>query len=208
MWTSTDPAGQFWNSYSYTGGNPINGIDPNGLETYYNSDGSFNGVMAIQDYDDPSMFMVGDGGGLSFLGEMGGNVNVTAMYDQMLLSNGALAEGMHPIDVYNAVKTGGMWDFKNISGHLFSSDNAGNYQLQYRFENWDFDDFGNHHFGYVTQKNGWNLVISQMGAGAVQFKRGLINGDYPVPWGFWKTYFDDPRDSKMIGRGHVDAMHN
>ena len=34
VWTSTDPAEQFWNSYSYTGGNPINGVDPDGSTVY------------------------------------------------------------------------------------------------------------------------------------------------------------------------------
>ena len=30
IFTSTDPAGQFWNSYSYCGGDPVNGTDPDG----------------------------------------------------------------------------------------------------------------------------------------------------------------------------------
>lgn len=33
MWTSPDPADQFWNSYSYCGGNPIRLIDPKGMKT-------------------------------------------------------------------------------------------------------------------------------------------------------------------------------
>ena len=33
MWTSTDPKGEFYNPYSYVGGNPANFIDPMGLET-------------------------------------------------------------------------------------------------------------------------------------------------------------------------------
>ena len=33
MWTSPDPMDEFWNSYSYVGMNPINLIDPDGLET-------------------------------------------------------------------------------------------------------------------------------------------------------------------------------
>jgi RHS repeat-associated protein len=32
IFTSTDPAGQFWNSYSYCGGDPVNGTDPDGMD--------------------------------------------------------------------------------------------------------------------------------------------------------------------------------
>jgi RHS repeat-associated protein len=39
-WISTDPAGQFFDEYSYGGNNPINGTDPNGLLTILNADGS------------------------------------------------------------------------------------------------------------------------------------------------------------------------
>jgi RHS repeat-associated protein len=30
MWMITDPADQFWNTYSYCGGDPVNFIDPEG----------------------------------------------------------------------------------------------------------------------------------------------------------------------------------
>ncbi|RLG30819.1 hypothetical protein DRN98_07030, partial [Methanosarcinales archaeon] len=38
---SPDPVGEFWNSFSYTGGNPINLIDPLGLSTW-----TYNGEVA------------------------------------------------------------------------------------------------------------------------------------------------------------------
>jgi len=34
VWTSTDPDEQYWNSYSYCGGDPINYIDPNGEDAF------------------------------------------------------------------------------------------------------------------------------------------------------------------------------
>jgi hypothetical protein len=63
LWMSCDPAEQFWNSFSYCSGNPINGIDPDGEETYYNSDQSLNCVMAIQNPNDPSSFIYNGEGG-------------------------------------------------------------------------------------------------------------------------------------------------
>ncbi|HEX3019566.1 MAG TPA: polymorphic toxin type 44 domain-containing protein [Chitinispirillaceae bacterium] len=156
--------------------------------------------MAIKDYDDPSMFTVGSDGGLSLIGQMGGIVDITYMFDNMLKNNGVLAQQMNPIEFYQAVKTGGIWDFKNKAGGLFWEGNKGNYQLQYNLDNWSFDDPGNYHFGYVSEKFGLNPVIAQMGAGAYQIYSGTSSKNY------WKSYFDDPRDSKMIGRGYNAAL--
>jgi RHS repeat-associated protein len=38
VWLSTDPAEQFWDTYSYTGGNPVNLIDLNGMLAKGNQD--------------------------------------------------------------------------------------------------------------------------------------------------------------------------
>jgi hypothetical protein len=47
--TSTDPAGEFWSSYGYTGGNPINLIDPLGLSTCIDENGIVTEVRNDKD---------------------------------------------------------------------------------------------------------------------------------------------------------------
>ena len=56
MWISTDPMMEYYNSYSYVGGNPINAIDPNGMETWIFTDD--NGTITDRMYFDNDNFDV------------------------------------------------------------------------------------------------------------------------------------------------------
>jgi hypothetical protein len=52
VWMATDPAGQFWSGYTYTGGNPVFFIDPFGLSTW-----AYNGtVYAVFDDGDDGVY--------------------------------------------------------------------------------------------------------------------------------------------------------
>ncbi len=52
MWMSTDPADQFWNTYSYCGGDPVNFIDPDGMEINTSS-GFSKALLTILTYVNP-----------------------------------------------------------------------------------------------------------------------------------------------------------
>jgi len=80
---------------------------------------------------------------------------------------------------YNQVKTGGPWDFKNLPGNNPA----------------DWVDFGNYHFGIVGRAAGYTRTTLLAGAGAYQIKSGTSD------WDYFDSYFDDPRDTRMIRLG-------
>ena len=64
-------------------------------------------------------------------------------------------------EFYDAVKTGGEWDYKN-SPALRAGAGAGRYSYDL------LQDFGNYHFGYVAHAFGLPLSTTLAGAGAYQ----------------------------------------
>lgn len=65
IFSATDPLGEFWNAYSYTGGNPTNLIDPFGLSTWTDESGN---VIDMMDDDDLGVYMLTSNGAM-FMGE-------------------------------------------------------------------------------------------------------------------------------------------
>lgn len=51
MFPSTDPAEQFWSTYSFTGCNPVNFVDPDGQTTVLKEDGSYEFVFDGKGFD-------------------------------------------------------------------------------------------------------------------------------------------------------------
>ena len=88
------------------------------------------------------------------------------------------AMNMSPSEFYNAVKSGGKWDFKKISRK--------------------YEDYGNYHFGWVAEAFGLPQTVALMGAGAYQIKSGTSK----LEW--YGTYFDDPNDQYWIKEGYQD----
>ena len=86
----------------------------------------------------------------------------------------------------NKVRPYGKWDIKRY-------DYKYNDHFIYNGEVYSGEDLGNIHFGFVgsTMYSPWFL---HFGAGVVQILVG-------TKWKYWKTLFDEPRDSDMIDYG-------
>jgi hypothetical protein len=81
---------------------------------------------------------------------------------------------------YKQVKTKGNWDYKQ-SGY-------------------EYEDFGNFHFGAVGRALGFSDQVLLRGAGAYQVYENKSEPEWGNPLGS-SPYGDDPRDQEMIRRG-------
>jgi hypothetical protein len=93
------------------------------------------------------------------------------------------AQKMSPLDFYNAVKSGGKWDYKT--------------------QGKQYEDFGNYNFGMTGRATGFSEDTLKRGAGAYQIKSGTSNPQWGWPWGK-SPYGDDPNDQRWIGEGVKD----
>ena len=105
-----------------------------------------------------------------------------------------LAEAMYdmdPIDFYNAVKTGGRWDFKNLP----------NYGAEY-------ENLGNWHYGAMGAAVGFSRETLLNEAGRAQIRNGTSSPGWgePGPWynpdAGTGSYGDDPKDQYWINQGY------
>jgi len=88
------------------------------------------------------------------------------------------AKNMSHVDFYNAVKSGGKWDYKQ-------------YGPQY-------ENLGNYNFGKAGKSCGFTNTALKAGAGAYQIYRGTSSPE------FYDSYFDDPKDQAWINEGIND----
>jgi len=103
-----------------------------------------------------------------------------------MCKNEKIAKKISPydiIDFINMVKTGGIWDYKQLNPKLY-------------------ENFGNYHFGYVSAAFGFPQEFAKLGAGAYQ----IYSGTSRLNW--YSSYFDDPRDQKWIDEGYKDYENN
>ena len=104
------------------------------------------------------------------------------MTAQQMWDNIVEAWTMDCFEFYDAVKSGGKWDFKRNDPK--------------------YEDFGNYHFGVMVRANGWYGEFAKNMAGAYQ-----IYSDTSKPgWGYpgVSPYGDDPRDQVNIDLGIND----
>ncbi len=90
---------------------------------------------------------------------------------------------MSPLDVYQAVRHGGKWDYK-----------------QRQKGNRDYQDFGNFNYGAVMTANGWGPETILRGAGWAQQRAGTSRKEFGSPLG-GPPYGDDPADQRQIKAG-------
>ncbi len=84
---------------------------------------------------------------------------------------------------YNAVKTGGDWDYKQLGP--------------------EYEDFGNYNYGVVGSAAGFSEGELERAAGAYQIYQGRSQDDWGWPWGN-SPYGDDPKDQRWINEGIKD----
>lgn len=93
------------------------------------------------------------------------------------------AGNMSTWDFYNAVKTGGQWDYKQQGSQ--------------------YEDFGNYNYGLTGSAAGFSGYTLLEAAGAYQIYSGTSKPGWSWPGGTW-PYGDDPNDQKWILEGIND----
>jgi hypothetical protein len=93
------------------------------------------------------------------------------------------AEKMSSIEFYNAVKSGGKWDYKTKGKQ--------------------YEEFGNYNYGMTGRAAGYSGNILKRGAGVYQIYSGTSIQQWGWPWGS-ATYGDDPKDQYWIDEGVKD----
>ena len=93
------------------------------------------------------------------------------------------AKSMSHYDFYNAVKTGGKWDYKKLDKK--------------------YQDFGNYNYGLTGRAAGYSEELLRRVAGGYQIISGTSKSKWGWPWGL-PPYGDDPTDQYWINEGIKD----
>ncbi len=165
------------------------------------------------------------GGKSTLLGQIGGVIDVSVIYRNLLEQNIAIASGMlDPRTFRTFVQTGGIWDYKvryNQPGRLntiFGMVNMvyrNNTTFSFNGVKMDAQDIGNHHFGVMGKATGSWLFPEETllkAAGTAQIAAGtsklewrnyeqLETGEGNVTLTMLPPYGDDPRDQNWIKAG-------
>ena len=239
-WAGVDPlAEQYsaWSPFNYVLGNPVLLIDPDGMRvesTHIDEDGN---VIAEYNDGDDGVYVHANGttlediecsytcnntsAGGQNIGSLGGSIDISSIYSNILDQDGDEAEGGFGSDPFvlsnwvNRVKKDGDWDLKNTDGangkpktifgvawRFDHSESKGGNKTMFLFGSLTGNaaDFGNHHAGYTGTKAGIPIFMQLLGAGMVeQKKRGA----------FWKTMlFTNDYLSAPYGDAQRDFEYN
>lgn len=229
-WGQVDPlADQFtnWSPYNYVEGNPILNVDPTGMSTESTHIDDFGNIIAEYDDGDDGVYVHEEGtteedvsqqredtestgGDGDYIGDLGGVLDVSEIYSNLLRRNTYRADLMYDAFAFrDLVKNGGDWDYKNNKGTIFGLGNDGKTMFRYNGMMMEAQDIGNHHFGAVAKDFGFPLGVSLRQAGKAQMAAGTSRPE----WQRYKTgrgntkimiapYGDDPRDQRWIRLGY------
>jgi hypothetical protein len=195
--------------------NPIRYLDPLGDTVFVNK----YGYILRNDKKDNFVFMQGDKGKLTSLGELGKKINVNEIYKNLLAQNMKEAKGIYsPFTFKSLVQANGEWDFKVNYKTIYGLGNDGKTQFQFQGKKMEAQDIGNHHFGAVANAYGFGQEFALKQAGVAQMGSGTSRKEWQnygpqqivgsTPAGpiysrpMLPPYGDDPRDQSYIKQGY------
>ncbi len=186
------------------------------------------GYMVHYDPNDKDLraFMQ-DGDNLTLIGELGGDIDVNVILDNLLKDNADESYKQTPIGWFLNVKKDGVWDYKNnkstIFGIAWSYDESQKKKdpnakkTNFLYKDFSYDgifnaaDVGNYNAGWTGTHTGVPMWLQKVGAGHVEQLKQDFNGTMwdPVQYieNCWldKYWGDRPADYYWNEKGMKDA---